>query len=133
MIILTPFFSYGESMKVKEAIAKADALRPNAIEEDMKIRWLMEFDETLSVELTGSGKTWSLPEALEDMKEEELFMPFPKDGIYPLHLMAMIDDANEETTLYANDMTVANEATNDARRWWWRTHEPYKHVEIKWL
>lgn len=117
-------------MKIQKALEKADALRPNAIDAETKIRWLIEFDEELALELTGTGRTWTVPENLEEY-DDELFMPFPHDNIYPLHLMAMIDNANEETTLYANDSTVSNEMTWEARRWWWRTHEPYKHVEIR--
>ena len=113
-------------MKVKEAIKRADALRPNAIDEEMKAEWLVRFDSEIAELMGIEAPILHWPE------DQELLMPFPKDEIYPLYLMARIDLANEETALYQNDMIVANQAITESKAWWYRnlgTH-PAKYVRV---
>ena len=43
----------------------------------------------------------------------------------------MIDNANEETNLYQNDMMVANSAIKEARQWWWRNFAPKSKKYVK--
>lgn len=105
-------------MTTKNAISRADKLRPNAIEEEVKAAWLYELDgklaETLGVDVTEN--VWP--------KDAELLMPSPCDNIYELYLCAMIDLENQETELYANGMAVFNAAFAEARAWWRRHHCP---------
>jgi len=113
-------------MKVKEAIKKADFLRPNAINEETKAEWVVKFDGEIAELMSVPVPELHWPE------DQELLMPFPKDEIYPLYLMARIDLANEETALYQNDMIVANQAITEAKAWWYRsfgTH-PAKYVRV---
>lgn len=113
-------------MKVKEAIKKADFLRPNAIDEELKAEWLVKFDGEMAEMMAVDVPELNWPE------DQELLMPYPKDDIYPLYLMARIDLANEETALYQNDMIVANQAISEAKAWWYRnfgTH-PAKFVRV---
>lgn len=115
-------------MKLYEAIARADMLRPNAIPEDIKASWIYElegeFAEMMRVEIPANqypgGDT-----------ETNLLMPYPRDNVYPLYLCAMIDNANEETNLYQNDMMVANSAIKEARQWWWRNFAPKSKKYVK--
>lgn len=102
-------------MTLKEAIKRADFLRPNTIPEEIKAHWVMALESEIS-ELMGyvNVQEFKWPE------DQELLMPFPKDDIYPLNLCAKIDLANEETELYANDSTAANQATIEAKEWWYR-------------
>lgn len=105
-------------MKISGAIERADELRPNAVADHLKAEWLFALDGELA-ELFGLDEA---PDAVNYPEADaELLMPYPKDNIYPLYLMAMIDNANEETALYANDMTVAMDAIQDAKRWVMRT------------
>ena len=105
-------------MKLLDAIAMADKLRPNALENDIKARWLYELEgeiaELMDVEIS--------PNPYPKDSEEELLMPYPKDNIYSLYLCAMIDNALEDTQLYMNDMIVANNAIAEAKAWWRRHH-----------
>lgn len=104
----------GEDMTLKEAIKKADFLRPNTVYEEIKAHWVMglevEIAELMHVDI---------PECMWP-EDQDLLMPFPKDDIYALNLMAKIDLANEETELYANDSVTANQATTEAKQWWYR-------------
>ena len=56
--------------------------------------------------------------------DSEMLMPAPHDDIYHLFLCAMIDFANQETSLYANDMQMANAAILDAKAWYRRHNVP---------
>lgn len=113
-------------MTVKEAIRRADELRPNAIPEETKAAWLYEVEGELAemMDLPDPENKW--PE-----EDEELLMPYPKDGMYYLYLCAMIDLANEETNLYQNDMAIAQAAVNEARAWWWRNNYTRKPEMIR--
>lgn len=116
----------GDNMTVKEAIIRADDLRPNAISEQTKAAWLYEVEGELA-EMMGIDP----PENQWPETDATLLMPYPKDGVYALYLCAMIDNANEETALYANDMVVAQNAMNEARAWWWRNNGHTKTRMIK--
>ena len=101
-------------------------MRPNAIDDRVKAAWAYELEGSLC-------ETFMIDEAPKNTYQDqyaELLMPYPRDEIYPLYLCAMIDNAQEETALYANDMVVANSAISEARAWWWRNHgtPPKKRV-----
>ncbi|MBQ9631431.1 MAG: hypothetical protein IJV04_00735 [Lachnospiraceae bacterium] len=113
-------------MTVKEAIRKADAMRPNAIPDETKAAWLYEVEGELAEMMDVDAPENSWPET-----DAELLMPYPHDGMYALYLMAMIDNANEETALYQNDMVIAQNAINESRAWWWRNSSNRKGYTIK--
>jgi len=103
-------------MTLLKAIAGANALRPNAIDDAMKASWIYELEaevaELMDVEL---------PE-MDYPNDQELLMPKPHDNFYHLYVCAMIDFALEDTQLYVNDMTMANSAKDAAFRWWRRNN-----------
>lgn len=107
--------------KVKDTIAQADAMRPNAISEEQKARWLYAFDAEIAETMQVPPPPFVWPLEGEDA---ELLMPYPHDDIYLYHLCAQIDNYNQETSLYANDAAMANAATDEARAWWRRHHAP---------
>lgn len=106
-------------MKINAAMVRVDRLRPNAIDQEQKVAWIMELEGKLAETMGVTPPVQKWPEA--DM---ELLMPAPYDNIYELYLCAMIDAANMETALYENDYTIFNAAWNEARAWWRRTHTP---------
>jgi hypothetical protein len=115
-------------MTIAEAIRQADILRPNAIPNDFKIRWCEELDGQVA-EFIGEDVPEQLNTLAEDITEQtesrELLMPHPYEQIYVLYLMAMLNNGQEETNLYANDMAVFNEAFKEARAWWRRKFAPH--------
>lgn len=114
-------------MKASEAITQADALRPNTISTDQKILWLYELEADLSELMM----IWEAPlPGNYPTDDPDLLMPKGHDQIYVLYLMAMIDNGNEETSLYANDFANFNQAYLEARQWWVRTHRPRKPTRI---
>ena len=105
-------------MRVKEAIKRADALRPNAIGEERKADWLYELEGRLAQTRHAPPPARSWP------ADSALAMPPPYDTVYERYLCAMIDLANEDTGLYANDMAVFESTYSAAVAWWRRTHCP---------
>lgn len=105
-------------MRMKEAIKRADALRPNMIPEETKAAWLYELEGKLAEMRCAPppARTWPADAALA--------MPPPCDNVYELYLCAMICFANQETAQYANDMVMFNAAMQEARAWWRRHHRP---------
>ncbi len=105
-------------MTMKEAIRRADELRPNAFPEERKAAWLYELEGRLAEtrHAPPPARTWP--------KDSVLSTPPPDDVIYELYLCAMIDWANQETGLYANDMAVFNAAWYEATARWRREHCP---------
>ncbi len=105
-------------MKLKEAIKRADKLRPNVLPEEQKAAWVYELEGKLA------EMRCALPPARTWPADASLAMPAPHDVVYELYLCAMIDFANQETDLYANDMAVFNAAVSEAQAWWRRHHRP---------
>lgn len=105
-------------MNIRECLKQADEIRPNTIPEEVKAAYIFnlesEIAEMMQIEV---------PENLWP-QDQDLLMPFPHDNIYVLYLQAMIDAANQEASLYANDMQMANAAIASAKSWY-RRHNPY--------
>ena len=106
-------------MKMAQAIARADELRPNALSEEQKAAWLQELDGQLAemMEVNAPENTW--PE-----EDRELLMGPPHEELYPLYLVSKIDYYNQESALYANDMAMYSQALAEATAWWRRNHKP---------
>ena len=105
-------------MTLLTAIAKANELRPNAIRDEIKADWVQNLEGDVAEMMEITPPTFSFPD------DAELLMPAPHEYIYVYYLCALIAQANEESTLYANDMTVAQSAISEARAWWRRHHRP---------
>jgi len=108
-------------MNARKAITRADGLRMNAIGDEQKYAWLYELDGKLAETIGAELPVNPFP------NDGELLMPEPCDNIYELYLVAMIDYYNQETTLYANDMIVFNNALDEAKAWWRRNNRPAKN------
>ena len=106
-------------MRVKEAIKQANSLRDNLLPDEQKAAWLFNLDGEIAemMEIDAPVNTWPEDDA-------ELLMPAPHDDIYTFYLVAMIDYYNQESTLYANDMNIFNQAMKGARAWWRRNNRP---------
>lgn len=103
-------------MRLKEAIKRADGLRPNTVGEEVKAGWVYELEGRMAQarHAPQPARVWPADSALS--------MPPPYDYVYERYLCAMIDLANQETDLYANDMALFESTYADAMAWWHRTH-----------
>lgn len=105
-------------MRIKEAIRRADELRPNAIGEERKAGWVLELEGRLAKVRRAP------PPARRWPADTALTMPPPYDQVYERYLCAMIDLSNQETALYENDRAVFEETYSAAVAWWRREHCP---------
>ena len=105
-------------MRLKEAIKRADELRPNAIAEGRKADWVYELEGRLCQvrRAPPPARVWPA--------DSPLSMPPPYDTVYERYLCAMIDLMNQETDLYANDMALFESTYAAAVAWWRREHTP---------
>lgn len=105
-------------MTLYEVITEVDNLRPNAIDDEMKARWVMQL-EVEYAELMGVP----VPELLFP-EDQELLMTTPHDYSYVYYLSALVDNYNQDTALYNNDYEMANAAVDAAKSWYRRQNRP---------
>ena len=115
-------------MTIAEAIARVDAVKPNAFDDAEKIRWLSALDGTIHREIV---ETHESGEAVFSGYNENtdpmtaLCVPFPYDILYLRYLEMQIDYANEDYTKYNNSASVFNEAYSSFERYYNRKHLPF--------
>ncbi len=120
-------------MKAQEAIERANEMRAgNAATEEMKIRWLSELDGIIynDVILTHHSDAAGF-EGYKDNTQAELIAVFPYDVLYIYWLMAQIDLASSELNRYNASLELFNEAYNNYKAWYNRTHRPLAKPQIK--
>ena len=108
-------------MTIKEVIKKADELRPNAIEEETKAMWVWTLDGDIANMMGTKHPANPFPQ------DGDLLMAHPYDEVYIFYLMAMIDTANRDSTLYANDSVLFNSTYGEAKASWRRANTPQNH------
>lgn len=109
-------------MKVGEAIAKIQKLKPDIYGDEILTSWLSELDGKYSVELMGQEEPVAY-ECPQDA-ETELLVPVPYTNVYDLYLVSMIDWHNREMQSYENDKIMFSQADGEFRAWYRRTHRP---------
>ena len=109
---------------LKEIIALADELNPNAFSNDVKASWVSEAEHMILSEIhcLAPGE---LPDIYpyEAHKDDRLTLAPGDDKIYVLYLQAMIDFSNKEYGAYNNDMALFNESLDTYAKWYVRTHK----------
>ena len=108
---------------LKEIIALADELNPNAFSNDVKASWVSEAEHTVLSEIhcLAPGEIQDLF-PYEAHKNDRLTLAPGGDKIYVLYLQAMIDFSNKEYAAYNNDMALFNESLDTYAKWYVRTH-----------
>ncbi|MCI5731194.1 MAG: hypothetical protein MR304_06595 [Eubacterium sp.] len=114
-------------MKVQEAIAKADRLRPNQYSDMEKLEWLSQldgqvFDEVIrkaegNEEITFEGYD-------EESMNETLLIDDRYAKAYIDYLLAQIDFYNREIGMYNNEITLFSSIYQDYKNWYIRNHMP---------
>ncbi len=111
-------------MKIRDAIAYTDQLKPNSMSEEVKISLLSSLDGRIRIEVMGEAPEDIIAYARDDDKgvNRELLVPHPYDNIYLLYLSAMDDFFRLAFSDYASSVAVFNQAYNDFAKWWQRTY-----------
>ena len=109
---------------LKEIIALADELNPNAFSNDIKASWVSEAEHIILSEIhcLAPGEIPDLY-PYEAHKNDRLTLAPGDDKIYVLYLQAMIDFSNKEYAAYNNDMALFNESLDTYAKWYVRTHK----------
>ncbi len=112
------------SKTLKEIIALADELNPNAFSDDVKALWVAEAEHTVLSEIHCLAPC-DIPELCpyEEHKNDILTLGEGNGRIYILYLQAMIDFSNKEYAAYNNDMALFNESLDTYAKWYVRTHK----------
>ena len=111
-------------MTVTEAIAYADAVKPNAFSDSDKLRWLNEAEGKVQVEVQLVDPEELVIYALPADADETLLAAPPFDKLYPAYLAAMIDFANGEYDRYQATAAMFNSHFGDYMRWYAQTVRP---------
>lgn len=114
-------------MTIREAIERADALKPNGFEKNMKLLWLSELDGKIfnEIYMTHHDSLCEFaPYGPDSDGDTALLAPFPYDDLYVTWLMAQIDYSNREILSYNNEIAMFNAQYSDFWRYYNRTHRP---------
>ena len=113
-------------MKIKDAIAWADEVKPNAFTERVKFEWLNALEGKIAADLflLAPAEIRALHYNYPDDMETELLVDPPHDDIYTLYLQAKIDEANGEYNKYSNTMQIYNEYYGTFLRWFCGQYDP---------
>lgn len=112
-------------MKMKEAMDRADRIRPNAVHPDDKKHALWELESQFA-EMIGED----IPDWKDEDANPELIVADPYSVVYVLSLMAYIDYAQEEMDLYQADAMLANQKQTEVRALY-RRHHGSREPQIK--
>lgn len=119
-------------MTVKEAIDYADLMKPNAIPQAVKIRWISQLDGRVSQEIMLMAPAeMELFNYDEDQTGHTLLVDPPHDDIYPAWLQAQIDLANNEYDRASNTMQVFNAMWSRFLRWFCQLYDPIEGYETE--
>lgn len=122
-------------MTIREAINRADTIRPNQYTDEIKIQWLSELDERIFNDIISTHEDNPYIDTIDEGGNtvKGIVFPYtddsisliaasPYDVLYSSYLVAMIDEANEETTRYTNSSIKYNVQYQDYAKWYNRNH-----------
>lgn len=112
-------------MTLQEAIDMQEALKPSAIPESVKIKWLSTLDGTIKTEVIDThegGEQAAFSSYSEADKDRELLAPPPYDRLYVSFLVSQIERYSGEIEKYNNSIILYNVDYNDYTSWYNRTH-----------
>jgi len=97
-------------MTAQEAITRADALKPNAVPEAEKLRWLASLEGQIKNEIVDTHEGWDvpLPAGEKISPDDALFVPPPYEEVYVFWIMAKIDFTNGEFESFGNSKALFN-------------------------
>ena len=102
---------------INEIIERVGQLRPDAYDDSSKAGWLIELDGKIYREVI-------LVRSYPEDGDVPLLVPAPYDNLYSLYLMAQIDFHNREGENYNNSALAFNQAMDEFKKDYHRTHIP---------
>lgn len=115
-------------MKITEAISKVDALKPNTYSMEDKVDWLSALDFKVKSKIIDLHEQNEMVPFTgydtDDDIDKDLLAPAPYDEMYLRWLEAQIDYYNGEEDRYNNSIILFNNAYEDYKKHYTRTHMP---------
>lgn len=112
-------------MTIGKVIRLADALKPNAIDNELKYQYITEVEGLVQTEvMLLSSEDIITYDPERDGENTELLVKPPHDKLYIAYLAAMIDFANGEYDRYANTVEQFNAYYREYHRWYFSRFHP---------
>lgn len=114
-------------MTIREAIARFDALVPNAYNPEHKVQWLSDLDGKIKKEIIDThegAEAVTFEGYTEDNLDAVLLVPPEYDDLYMLWLESKIDFSNKEYKRYNNSIVAFNTEYQAFDNYYNRTHLP---------
>lgn len=115
-------------MTIAEVIYRVDALKPNIYTTEDKVRWLSTLDKRVKAKIINAHENQNPVYFYgyeSDVDQDTiLLVPPPYDEMYLRWLEAQIDYHNSEDDRYNNAIMLFNNAYDDFKRHYTRTHMP---------
>lgn len=138
-------------MKIEEALALVDNLKPNQYDDQVKIKWLSDLDGKVFKEVIKThelpfvevekiseitGESYTVLEQIEPVYAgyteydmgKELLVNEPYSDIYTYYIFAMIDFHNQEMDRYTNSMLMFNAKYDEFAAYYNRTYRPMSYT-----
>ena len=112
-------------MTIQEVLANIDNVKPNMIDDGIKVIWLNEIENNVYkvMKLRRGSEELEKPNiSLASDFTTECLLPDEYTGIYTYYVSAMIDYMNGETGRYNNSMVMYNNAWKEFENYWYKTH-----------
>ncbi len=113
-------------MTINKLMTLVDDLTPNQYSAEHKLRWLNEVELTVYLEIvmTHEGDRPETFTPYTPADNSVLLAPDPYSRIYPLYLESRIHYHNAETAKYNDAAAAFQQAWDELRSWYNRTHAP---------
>lgn len=113
-------------MNINEVLSEVNECKPNQYGDKTMIGWLSVLEGKIVDEVfnTHEGEHIEFAGYTENDINTELLVPDTYADVYRYYIYAMIDFHNGEYTRYAASMTVFNNAMQDFKNYYNRTHKP---------
>ena len=116
-------------MNIQQALDMADGMKPNMMDDRMKIAFLQEIDRKIFNELVMTHEHTpeeEVPPKYDNSTDRgtELLVPDPYGMLYVYWIMTRIDQQNQETEKENNDRARFDNEYQDMSDWWTRTRMP---------
>lgn len=124
----------GGTMNIQQVMSTVDELKPNTIDEGIKLGWLQDVELTIYNEIIlthENSENYEKPEiSLQTSYSTELIAEEPYARLYSEYLMSKIDFIQQEWTSYNNMSEQFNQSYKEYMAYYGRTHK-HKQVRIK--
>lgn len=112
---------------INNVIARVKELKPSPLRDEDMARYLMELDGRIYKELTAADHPeMTPPAAWPEDGDKQLLVQAPYDVLYDHYLTAMIEYWMREYGNYNNTVALFQQAYDEYRAWYRRTHRPEK-------